>query len=683
MGETLSETSTTPTWLLGLNAAQMTAVMHDAGPLLVVAGAGSGKTRTLASRVARLLDEGNDPDRILLLTFTRRAAKEMLARSERLASGPGVRAVWGGTFHAIANRTLRMHGSEVGLAPGFTVLDATDSADLFGVVRDDLKLASGRRRFPKKETLASIYSRMVNARRPLSEILKQHYPHCIEEVDGVRAAFAGYTGRKRNQNIVDFDDLLLYWNALSTSSQHRQHFDHILVDEYQDTNALQAEIIYGVAALGSSVTVVGDDAQAIYGFRAASADNLSSFAEHYEGATVVTLDQNYRSTPEILDISNRVMLEASSLFPKELWSVRSSGDKPRLITCVDEQSQADWVCDRVLELREDGIELRDQAVLFRTGHHSAGLELELARRNIPFVKFGGLKFLEAAHLKDLLAMLRVLDNPRDELAWHRTLSMVEGMGKVGRAKLLDDLGITQDPAQALKVLLDKPPKVSSRATESFDLLREALGLAASTGSNEPPVAEQIATLIDFCSHAFTARYDDSDVRLEDLEQLSRLAVEHNARGIFLSELTLDPPVSTSDLAQPPLIDDDYLILSTIHSSKGMEWKNVHLIHAADGNIPSDMALGDPGGLDEERRLMYVALTRAKDHLSVSYPVRFYHRRMGMDDSHSYGQLSRFLLETRPLFKESTAGDGIRADGTVFTVVKPDAVRDTLADLWEG
>ncbi len=660
--------------------------MHDRGPLLIVAGAGSGKTRTLACRVARLLDEGVNPERILLLTFTRRAAKEMLSRSARLAPGSKVRGIWGGTFHATANRVLRRHGAEVGLHPGFTVLDTADTADLFGVVRDDLKLASGKRRFPKKETLAGIYSRLVNAQQPLSEVLKAHYPHCESELDGIRDAFAGYTGRKRSHNVVDFDDLLLYWNALAKreGSPLSGQFDHVLVDEYQDTNALQAEILYGVAPLGSNVTIVGDDAQAIYGFRAASAENLAAFAEHYQGATVVTLDQNYRSTPEILAISNIVMAEAKSPFPKALWSTRRAGEKPVLVTCIDEQAQADWVCERVLGMREEGMELRDQAVLFRTGHHSAGLELELARRNIPFVKYGGLKFLEAAHIKDLLGMLRLLDNPRDQLAWHRTLDLVEGMGKVGKAKLLEVLEIVDDPDSALKTFLGGEMKVAPRAEDSFGLLCRALNRAATDGSGaEPPPAEQIAALAKFCEEAFVSRYDDADVRISDLGQLGQLAADYESRGRFLSELTLDPPVSTSDLAQAPLIDDDYLILSTIHSAKGMEWKSVHLIHAADGNMPSDMALGDPGGLEEERRLMYVALTRAMDALSVSYPVRFYHRRMGMDDAHSYGQPSRFLLEARPAFDLHQAGDGLQPDGTVRTDVKPDAVRDGLADLWES
>jgi len=338
----------------------------------------------------------------------------------------------------------------------------------------------------------------------------------------------------------------------------------------------------------------------------------------------------------------------------------------------------------VLGMREEGIELRDQAVLFRTGHHSAGLELELARRNIPFVKYGGLKFLEAAHIKDLLAMLRLLDNPRDQLAWHRTLDLVEGMGKVGKAKVIEALALSDDADKALRTLLAGDLKVAPRATESFELLCSALNAASTDGSaNEPAPAEQISTLASFCEEAFVSRYDDADVRLGDLGQLGQLAVDYESRGRFLSELTLDPPVSTSDLAQSPVIDDDYLILSTIHSAKGMEWKSVHLIHAADGNMPSDMALGDPGGLEEERRLMYVALTRAMDSLSVSYPVRFYHRRMGMDDSHSYGQPSRFLLEARRAFELRQAGDGLQPDGSVRTEVKTDAVRDGLADLWES
>jgi len=425
-------------WEVGLNPAQASAVAHDGGPLLVVAGAGSGKTRTLASRVARLLAEGADPDRLLLLTFSRRAAREMLRRADHLGAPRTSGQVWGGTFHAIANRLLRRHGSAVGLAEGFTILDQADACDLLGVVRAEMGLAERGKRFPKKETLLDIYSRVINSGQHLADTMKEHFPWCAADVDDVARTFSAFVERKRDRNLTDYDDLLLYWRALLTDSPVadllQSRFDHVLVDEYQDTNVLQADIVAGLAPEGRNLFVVGDDAQAIYGFRAASAANMADFPERFPGCTVVTLDWNYRSTQPILDVANAVLTGARGVFPKELRSARDDlvpGDisPPRLVRVPEEGAQANYVCDRVLEHREQGVALRDQAVLFRTGHHSARLEVELGRRNIPFVKFGGLKFLDAGHVKDLLAFLRLLENPSDEMAWHRVLGMLEGVGR--------------------------------------------------------------------------------------------------------------------------------------------------------------------------------------------------------------------------------------------------------------
>lgn len=688
MSEHMFDASTpeNPAWLDGLNDRQREAVLHGDGPLLVIAGAGSGKTRTLASRVARLVDEGVPADRILLLTFTRRAAAEMLRRSGALISDRSVGKVWGGTFHAVANRLLRKYGSAVGLQDGFTVIDQSDAASLFGIIRTELGYSGSKQRFPKKETIAAVYSRTVNARTPLTETVEERFPWVVDHVDAMREIFRAYTARKKDHNVVDYDDLLLYWNALLESPAGgtvRSLFDHVLVDEYQDTNRSQADILQSLCGLDGNLTVVGDDAQAIYSFRGATVENILEFPDTYVNATVVTLEQNYRSTPQILNAANAVIEASPETFQKELWTERAAGRVPDLVTCFDESAQADIVADRVLEHRESGISLRDQAVLFRTGHHSAGLEIELSRRNIPFVKYGGLRFLEAAHVKDLLAMLRILDNPKDELAWDRVIQMIPGIGPATTKKMLDHLDTEAAVADSnrLVTFIDSEFTIVSEARKPMEELQAALTDCRGINGSEPGPGEQIERLIPFCALVFERSYDDSAARLADLEQLAGLASEYGTRSRFLTEITLDPPASTSDLAGPPHLDDDYLILSTIHSAKGGEWRAVFVIHAADGNIPSDMAISDPGGLEEERRLLYVALTRAKDHLHVTVPQRFYHKRFSSSREHSYALPSRFLDPAMEQFEEITVGVPHHGDGEGTLTPGEDPVADVLEDLW--
>jgi len=676
-----------PSWLVGLNERQREAVLHGGGPLLVIAGAGSGKTRALASRVARLVDDGVAAERILLLTFTRRAAAEMLRRSGALIPNRSVGRVWGGTFHAVANRLLRRYGNAVGLQDGFTVIDQSDSAALFGMLRTELGFSATKQRFPKKETIAAVYSRTVNARTPLSETVDDRFPWVAEHVDALRDLFRSYTFRKRDHNVVDYDDLLLYWNALLDSpagNTVRGLFDHVLVDEYQDTNRSQAEILRSLCGPKGNLTVVGDDAQAIYSFRGATVDNILDFPDRYETATVVKLEQNYRSTPQILDAANSVIEASPDTFPKRLWTERQPGRIPNLITCYDESVQAEIVADRVLDHRESGIALRDQAVLFRTGHHSAGLEIELSRRNIPFVKFGGLRFLEAAHVKDLLSMLRILDNPRDELAWDRVVQMIPGIGPATAQKMMAHLDRTaaDEGTDRLTQFVANEFSVVAEARAPMRELRAALADCRGDGGTEPGPAEQIERLTEFCVLVFDRAYDDAAARLTDLGQLAALAADYSTRSRFLTEITLDPPASTSDLAGPPHLDDDYLILSTIHSAKGGEWEAVFVIHAADGNIPSDMALSEAGGLEEERRLLYVALTRAKDHLHVTVPQRFYHKRFSSSPEHSYALPSRFLDPAMNAFEHVTAGVPQHADGSGSLADGADPVAEVLEDLWQ-
>jgi DNA helicase II / ATP-dependent DNA helicase PcrA len=642
-----SSTQTEAPYLADLNPQQRAAVEHADGPLLVIAGAGTGKTKTLATRVAHLVDRGVAPERILLLTFTRRAAQEMLRRAGRLTSQSRAGRVWGGTFHSVGNRLLRTYGHALGLPPNFTVMDQSDSADLMNLLRNELELGRGPKRFPRKETLAAIYSRTVNSRTRLPEVLEAEWPWCKDEAEGIAAIFKSYTARKREQAVLDFDDLLLYWHALlahtDSGAQVGGLFDHVLVDEYQDSNGVQADILRALRSKNANVMAVGDDAQSIYSFRAATVNNILDFPEHFEGTTVVKLEENYRSNQPILDVSNAVIAGARRRYEKDLWTHRSGGSRPRLVTCLDEAQQSDEVCRQVLDARERGVALKMQAVLFRTGHHSAHLEIELTRRNIPFVKFGGLKFVEASHVKDVVALLRIMENPHDELAWFRILQLIEGVGPATASRVMEHLEIRRtaerpDPSP-LRRLIDDVPQIPRPGFEELSTLADAF---ADCMESSPPPAVQVERLRRWCEPVFLRVYDNAAARIADLVQLERIASGYGARGRFIADLALDPPSSTGDLAGPPLLDEDYLNLSTIHSAKGCEWTSVHLIHAADGMIPSDMAAGDEDQIEEERRLFYVALTRAKDDLSVYFPLRYYHRRMGTEDPHSYAQLTRFI-----------------------------------------
>jgi DNA helicase-2/ATP-dependent DNA helicase PcrA len=561
----------------------------------------------------------------------------------------------------MANRLLRIYGRPMGLSPDFTVLDQADMADLMDLIRAEQHPQRDKRerRFPKKDTLVAIYSRMVNAGQGLSTVLESAFPWCTDEAEGIRAIFAEYTIRKRAQNVLDYDDLLLFWRALGptpTGQEAARQFEHVLVDEYQDTNPLQAQILQSLRSENKNLMVVGDDGQAIYAFRSATIRNILDFPNQFPGARRITLEQNYRSTRPILDVSNAVIAQARERFPKELWPVRSGGARPVLLTCSDESEQSVQVCEQVLEHREQGIPLRQQAVLFRTGHHSDLLELELTRRNIPFVKYGGLKFLESAHIKDVLAVLRILENPRDEVSWFRVLQLLEGIGPAGARTIMHTLGLRDPAGDPLKKLVEAPPRVPEAAQEPLDRLRETLSDCLSAPGQTLPPAAEIARIRRFCEPIFQQRYSSADARLQDIEQLEHVAGAHADRGRFLTDLALDPPSSTSDLAGPPLLDEDYLILSTVHSAKGGEWAVVHVIHAADGMIPSDMATGDKEAIEEERRLFYVALTRARDNLYVYFALRFYRRPRGVDDAHHYAQLTRFLPEpVQSLFERRTAG----------------------------
>ena len=663
-------------YLAALNSAQRQAVEHATGavgadgpgPLLIIAGAGSGKTLTLAYRVAHLVACGADPQRLLLLTFSRRAAAEMERRAGQIlhrvlggrARQEPIRLPWSGTFHGIGARLLREYAERVGLHASFTIHDRGDSEDLLAIVRHDLGLSATRNRFPTKSTCLAIYSRVVNGELPVAAALRDAFPWCAQWEAELKRLFEAYVEAKQAQHVLDYDDLLLYWAQMvaepALAREIGERFDHVLVDEYQDTNRLQASLLLALKPDGRGLTVVGDDAQSIYSFRAATVRNILDFPQHFTPpARVVTLDRNYRSNQPILDASNAVIGLAHERYAKSLWTDRSAGAKPQLVTVRDEGDQARCVAERVLEYRETGIALKAQAVLFRTSSHSAQLELELARRDIPFVKFGGLKFLEAAHVKDVLCVLRWAENPRSRMAGFRVARLLPGIGPATATRLLDAMDQAPDPLRVVQAFAVPAPAAADwdAFVGVFRALREA---RAGWPAEMDLVTRWYEPHLDRI-------YDDGPVRQRDLAQLRQIAGTYASRERFLTEVTLDPPAATSDEAGSPELDDDYLILSTIHSAKGQEWKTVHILNVVDGCIPSDMSTGSRDEIEEERRLLYVAMTRAKEHLHLMVPQRFYvHQQSAHGDRHVYASLTRFLPNAvLPLFEScvwpaATAGD---------------------------
>jgi DNA helicase II / ATP-dependent DNA helicase PcrA len=645
-------------WLDHLTDAQRTAVTHDGGPLRILAGAGTGKTTTLSARVAWLLAGGVPPERVLLLTFTRRAARQMIARTSALMSaagldrGPGPPAgrVVGGTFHAIAHRTLRRYSAALGIPEGFSVLDAADAADVIDMVRDEQgHAASTRRRFPRKTLLVDLYSAAVNTGRPLSAVVPEIAPWAEDCIDAISEICRGYVRRKRSAGLVDLDDLLLLWRAAAQDDRLgprlAAHLDHVLVDEYQDVNGLQVDILAGLRRVDPRITVVGDDAQALYSFRAAEPRHILEFDRVFPGSTTVILETNYRSSQQILDVANAVGADATVGFSAVLQAVRTApGEGPQLVRCADEDAQTAAVCDRILAHREAGIALHEQAVLVRAAHHSALLELELGARRIPYVKYGGLRFVEAAHVKDLLAAFRLADNPSDVVAWFRLLQLFAGVGPATAHRVVDALGLmTPDAGPRQGSVLDAWSHASALMPDPVRPAAAALvaALATRPGEAVPTHAERLRVAV---APLVEAAYPAASARLADLDTLVAASTKVARLSDVAADHVLEPPRSTSDLAGPPLIDEDWLVISTVHSAKGLEWDVVHLLHVTDGNIPSDMALGSPDGLEEERRVFYVALTRARHALHLYAPERYHHHPNGRDDRHDWGQLSRFLTD---------------------------------------
>ncbi|HEY6482749.1 MAG TPA: ATP-dependent helicase [Steroidobacteraceae bacterium] len=662
------------------------------GPLLIVAGAGTGKTDTLAHRVAHLVIHGVDPGRVLMLTFTRRAAMEMRRRAQEIvkqalnetlggmSQAIAQRLSWAGTFHSIANRLLRHYAPHLKLDPQFSVIDRADSADLLDSVRQQLGLAAKEQRFPRKETCLQIYSYRVNTQRPLQETLERQYPWCLQWEAELTRLYRAYVEQKQRAGILDYDDLLLYWHVMMSEPRLAQHvgahFDHVLVDEYQDTNTLQAQILHAMRPDGAGLAVVGDDAQAIYSFRAAAVDNILGFPDRFQPrAEVITLAQNYRSTQEVLDVSNSLMAEAPRQYRKHLLSTRGQGARPRIVTVDELQTQAEYVCTEVLRRREANVPLRRQAVLFRSSSHSDLLEVELGKRKIPYVKFGGLKFLEAGHIKDLLAVLRWADNPRNSLAAFRVLQLLAGFGPANARKVVEHLEKHEHALSALKSFV--PPQPASHVFEKLTQLMLALG------DPQRPWQGQVHQVREWYRPHFERLYEHFHTRLGDLDQLELLSGQYPSRERFLTELTLDPPNGTSDLAGRPMLDEDYLILSTIHSAKGMEWDTVYLLNVVDGSFPSEFSTGRAELIEEERRLLYVALTRAQNDLILLAPLKFHltgQSRQG--DAHVYGGRSRFLTEKVLKQLDAVSVQGAVSMGEASLQMVADSTVDVTARLKE-
>ncbi len=682
-------------WDFGLDDAQLSAAAHGDAPLVILAGAGTGKTRTLTARVASLVDRGVPPERILLLTFTRRAADDMVSRAAAMCTRPDAgRRLQGGTFHAVAHQVISRNTEALGLPPAVSVLDRADSTDLMDLLRHDHALDGIETRVPRAATLVDIYSRSVSTGLPARNVIATEFGWVEPHLDQVMALLRGYVARKRERGLIDFDDLLLAWRSLLADPvlgpDIAGRWDHVLVDEYQDVNQTQVDIVHALRPDGRGLTVVGDDAQAVYAFRGSDSAHLLDLTTSLSDVTVIRLDHNFRSRQRLLDLANVVRPHAGEQ-KLLLHSDRAGGRRPKLVRCHDAPAEARSVVDAVLTAAQDGHRLQDQAVLMRTAHHSDLLEIELTARHVPFVKFGGLKFLEAAHVKDFVAAVRLLDNRLDEVAWYRLLRLHDGIGPARARALLELLIAPGDQTEVPEVDDDLPQTnpgdgrdghaeaiAAAPAVSRVALAATLDGLAAARGRRR--IGDRAAACLGFLRPLLTVRYPDAVVRIADLDRLAAAAADAPDLASYVAELTLDPPASTGDLAGPPHLDDDYLVLSTVHSAKGLEWPIVHVIGMVDGAFPSDMALTSSAGLIEEQRLFYVAVTRAKDQLSLYAPLRMPHHRRARDDKHSIAPISRFLddaaVATMEVEDVSPPRPTPRRIGASARIALP-----TLDDLW--
>lgn len=619
-----------------LNDEQYAVVTAPNGPNLVIAGAGSGKTRAVTYRVARLLESGVGAEQILLVTFTNRAAREMLTRVEMLtATGQGTaglsqaRRVWGGTFHHIANRLLRRHAISIGYTNNYTILDSQDVKDLLDTCVQEAGVNIRSRRFPKSDILQDIFSFKINTEQSIFDIVLIRYPFFEPLISEIEAVEKRYQANKRNRNAMDYDDLLLNWKALMMHAEigdlYREQFAHILVDEYQDTNLLQADVIDLIAQKHRNLMVVGDDAQSIYGWRGANFENIYSFKQRYSDAREFRLETNYRSTPPILNLANQSIAHNRRQFRKGLRAVRQGGITPALVPLRDLHQQSQFVAARILELRDEGINLNDIAILYRSHFHSLDCSLELTRRGIPYVVRSGLRFFEQAHIKDIAAYLRLITNPRDELAWIRVLKLVPRIGKATSQKIWNRLSTAEQPLALIRT--EQLSEVRGAAVPGWQEFINLLNQLISPAFLDQP-GKQIELIISHSYGEYVCyNFDNAESRIEDLRQLACFAGQYQSTENFLSELALinserfsPPGPAKSEDVVMGAEDDEKLTLSSIHQAKGLEWRAVFIISCADGQFPSARALRTREDQEEERRLFYVALTRAQDELYITYPI---------------------------------------------------------------
>ncbi|MBD0305401.1 MAG: ATP-dependent helicase [Nitrospiraceae bacterium] len=610
-----------------LNPQQLSAVTAGEGPALVIAGAGSGKTRTLVYRVAYLIDRGIDPATILLVTFTRKSAQEMLNRAGLLIGARSER-VAGGTFHSVANMLLRRYGKPIGLDPGFTILDRGDAEDLISLLRAELGLNEKDKRFPRKGTIAEIFSRCENTLERLEDVVLAEFAHFYEHIDALAALKQAFQTAKQQRQLLDYDDLLVKLRVLLDAEAPAREaisrrFQYILVDEYQDTNRLQADLIRKLAATHNNVMVVGDDSQSIYAFRGATFRNIMEFPDLFPNAVVYKLEENYRSTQPILNLANEIIHGAPEKYSKHLFTRKLDGPLPALVQAAGENAQSRFIAQKILELREEGIPLDEIAVLFRSSFHSFDLEIELSRRDLPFVKRGGFKFIETAHVKDLLAHLRVVGNPMDTVSWNRVLLLVEGVGPKKAQELIASLTKVE---RAEHGCFDVLRQSGGRSSHGLKNLARVLEEAARIGAMSP--AEQVNEVYGYYLPMLKEQYDDYPKRIRDLEHLYAMAERYHSLDEFLSDLALEPPDQSVAEIDAPDRDDERLVLSTIHSAKGLEWQCVFVIWLVDGRFPSVYSFMTEEQLEEERRLLYVAVTRAKQHLFLTYPINIYDKATG-------------------------------------------------------
>ncbi|MEC4890173.1 MAG: ATP-dependent helicase [Nitrospira sp.] len=637
-----------------LNQQQLAAVTAGEGPSLVIAGAGSGKTRTLVYRVAYLIDSGVDPSNILLLTFTRKSAQEMLQRAGELIGARSER-VCGGTFHSVANLLLRRYGRSIGVEPGFTILDRGDAEDLIALVRSQLGLNEKDKRFPRKGTIMEMISKSENTLRSLEEIILEEFSHFGDHMDDLSRLKHAYQAAKRQKQLLDYDDLLVMLRQLllmdeSARATISRQYRYILVDEYQDTNRLQAEVVRKLAASHNNVMVVGDDSQSIYAFRGATFKNIMEFPQLFPGTQMYKLEENYRSTQPILNLANCIIEEAAEKYTKRLFTRKIDGPLPSLVEAAGENAQSRFIAQKILELREEGVPLSEVAVLFRSSFHSFDLEIELSRKGLPFIKRGGVKFIETAHVKDLLAHVRVIANPLDTVSWNRVLMLVEGVGPKKAHDLLAAIVKTGQPFDVLR-------GVSGRSGPGLKNLANTL--ESLSGADDRSPAEQVNHIYEYYLPLLKEQYDDYPKRTRDLDHLHTIAEGYPAVDAFLADLALEPPDGSAADVEAPDRDDERLVLSTIHSAKGLEWQAVFVIWVVDGKFPSVYSFVADEDLEEERRLFYVSVTRAKRHLFLTYPINVYDKTSGMllsKPSRFLDHVPSDLFDTLALVEEGGRGD---------------------------